>query len=79
MIKQFAVCPRCQSSDIRSELMDWDAVLEVEKVQRVWRCLDCQTTFNAPEEIILTVEDEDIPLDPYENVPLLHPYEDADW
>lgn len=71
MIKQFAVCPRCQSSDIRSELMDWDAALQVEKVQRVWRCLDCQAAFNAPEEIILTIEDEDIPLGPYERAKII--------
>lgn len=62
MIKQLTVCPRCQSEEISQELMDWDATLQVEKVQRVWLCFDCLATFERPEQIILTAEDEDVPM-----------------
>lgn len=52
-MKQLTVCPRCQREEISQELMDWDAVLQAEKIQRVWQCSNCGLTFDCPEELLV--------------------------
>lgn len=56
-MKQLTVCPRCQSDEISQELTGWDAVLQVEKIQRVWHCSNCGLTFETPEELLVADDD----------------------